>query len=95
MVPGPVVTYLAQAGAATAPLLEFGVLGILSALALGAVRVLFQRETVALDLERRRVAELTAELARANSAMQQMSVTTLAEATRAISAALDATRERT
>lgn len=86
---------LAQAGGApTDVLIQYGALGVLAALAIAAVRVLFQREVQALDLERKRADRLEAELAKANAAMQELAVGTLAEATRAISEALETTRGR-
>lgn len=75
-------------------LINTGALGILALVAMSAATVLYRGMQTALALERKRVDDLTAELAKANATMQAMSTTTLAEATRAIGAALTATRER-
>lgn len=75
-------------------LINNGSLGVLALVALTAALILYKGMDRALELERKRVDALTAELREANSTMQTMSTTTLAEATRAISEALAATRDR-
>ncbi len=57
-------------------------------LALIAVRVLFARVTATADLERARADRLEEELRKLNATIQERYVSTLSEATRAISAAL-------
>lgn len=83
---------LAQAATADTPMavfLQYGALGAVALLALGAVRVLFQREVQAHDLERQRADRLEEELRRLNSTVQERYVSTLADATRAMSELLD------
>lgn len=91
-------TVLAQGGgvapAVSDALINNGSLGILALVAMVAAGVLYRGMQSALILERKRVDDLTAELAKANAAMHQMAGTTLAEATRAIGEALTSTRER-
>lgn len=74
--------------------IQYSALGVIALLALGAVRVLFQREVRALDLERQRADRLEQELRTLNATIQDKYVATLAEATHAISEALEATRGR-
>lgn len=78
----------------TGVFLQYGALGVIALLALGAVRVLFQREVQALDLERKRADRLEEELRKLNSTVQERYVSTLTEATRAMSELLDHLRER-
>jgi len=82
---------IAQVGGAvdTSALIQYGALGVIAALALGAVRVLFQREVSAHDLERKRADRLEEELRRLNTAVQDRYVTTLGEATKVMSEVLD------
>lgn len=85
-------TWLAQAAAAdttTSIFIQYGALGVIAMLALGAVRVLFQREVKALDLERQRADRLEEELRKLNATVQERYVSTLADATRAMSELLD------
>jgi hypothetical protein len=84
----------AQAAPVTDVFIQYGALGGVALLALLAVRVLYQRENIALDLERKRADRLEAELGKLNATVQERYVVTLTEATRAISEALDATRGR-
>lgn len=81
-------------GEAVSVFVQYGALGIIALLALGAVRVLFSRETKSLDLERARADRLEAELRQLNITIRDRYVETLSAATRAISEALDVTRER-
>jgi hypothetical protein len=67
---------------------QYGALGVIALLALVAVRVLFARVTATADLERARADRLEEELRKLNATIQERYVTTLSEATRAISAAL-------
>lgn len=79
----------AQAGvAAQNELLQYGALGVVALLCLIAVRVLFARVTATADLERARADRLEEELRKLNADIQERYLTTLSEATRAISAAL-------
>ncbi len=81
----------AQTAAGTeAVFIQYGALGVIAGLALIAVRVLFARVTATADLERARADRLEEELRKLNAAIQELYVTTLSEATRAISAALAA-----
>lgn len=75
-------------------LINNGSLGILALVAISAAGILYRGMSAALELERKRVDELTAELAKANASMQAMSTGVLAEATRAIGEALTVTRDR-
>jgi len=85
---------VAQDAGVTGGLLQYGALGIIALLALGAVRVLFLRETKSLDLERQRADRLEEELRKLNAAVQEKYVTTLAQATLAIGDALEITRRQ-
>lgn len=79
----------AQAGVtAQNELLQYGALGVVALLCLIAVRVLFARVTATADLERARADRLEEELRKLNADIQERYLTTLSEATRAISAAL-------
>lgn len=71
-------------------LVQYGAVGILAVAGLIGVRVLFQREVKAHDAAEARADRMEAELAKLNNAIQERYLTTLAEATRAISAALEA-----
>lgn len=83
--------WLAQTGASTeAVFVQYGALGVIALLALLAVRVLFARVTATADLERARADRLEEELRKLNAAIQERYVTTLSEASRAISALLAA-----
>jgi hypothetical protein len=70
-------------------LIQYGALGVIAALALAAVRVLFQRETRAHDLERQRADRLEDELRRLNTTIQDRYISTLGDATRVMSEVLD------
>lgn len=74
-------------------LIQYGAIGVIALLALLAVRVLFARVTATADLERARADRLEEELRKLNATIQERYVTTLAEANRAISAALAATQK--
>ncbi len=88
----------AAAAAATAEtsavFIQYGALGVIALLALGAVRVLFQREIKALDLERQRADRLEEELRRLNTTVQDRYVSTLTEATKTMSELLDHMRRQ-
>lgn len=73
---------LAQAPDVTSAFVQYGALGVIALLALLAVRVLFQREVRALDLERQRADRLEEELRKINTTIQDKYVSTLTEATR-------------
>jgi hypothetical protein len=88
---------LAQAASVidpTSTLTQYGALGVMVGLLGLAVRVLFAREAKAHDLERARADRLEGELRALNSAIQERYMTTLAEATHAISEALAVTRRK-
>lgn len=76
----------------TSVFLQYGPLGVIALLALLAVKVLFDREAKALDLERQRNEALSEELRKLNAAIQDKYLTTLAEATTAIGDALQIAR---
>jgi hypothetical protein len=75
-------------GGPESELLQYGALGVVAFLCLIAVRVLFARVTATADLERARADRLEDELRKLNADIQERYLTTLSEATRAISAAL-------
>ena len=77
-----------------AAFLQYGAVGAIALLALAAVRVLFQREVTAHQQEIERADRLEAELKRLNEAVQTQYITTLTQATLAMSQAIDAIRER-
>lgn len=82
--------WLAQAASVdTSTLIQYGALGVIALLALGAVRVLFQREVNAHDLERKRADRLEEELRKLNSTIQDRYITTLSEASRVMVEVLD------
>lgn len=86
---------LAQAGVDTSSIfIQYGAIGLIALLALGAVRVLFQREVKALDLERQRADRLENELRLLNSTVQERYMTVLGEATRVMSDVLETTKDR-
>lgn len=74
--------YLAQAADTSSVFIQYGALGVIALLALAAVRVLFQREVKALDLERQRADRLEEELRKLNTTIQERYMSTLAEANR-------------
>lgn len=73
----------------TSTLIQYGALGIIAALALAAVRVLFQREVNAHDLERQRADRLEDELRKLNTTVQDRYIQTLSEATRVMGEVVD------
>lgn len=73
--------------------IQYSALGVIALLALGAVKVLFQRETKSLDLERQRADRLEEELRRLNESIHEKYVPTLERATTAIVTALDIIRK--
>lgn len=85
------IEWLAQAGGGldTSALVQYGALGVIAVLALGAVRVLFAREVSAHDLERKRADRLEEELRKLNSTIQDRYITTLGEASRVMVEVLD------
>lgn len=81
--------WFAQAGSSTTDIfIQYGALGVIALLALLAVRVLFARVTATADLERARADRLEEELRKLNATIQERYISTLAEANRAIAAAL-------
>ena len=79
----------ALGGVDGATLVQYGALGVIAALALGAVRVLFQREVSAHDLERQRADRLEEGLRRLNATIQDRYISTLTDATRVMGEVLD------
>lgn len=94
--PEMLLRLLAQAanGDSTSVFIQYGALGVIALFALGAVRVLFQREVKALDLERQRADRLEQELRQLNQTVQERYLTTLTEATRAMGGLLDTIRQK-
>lgn len=84
----------AVTGVVTDVFVQYSVLGVVALLALGAVRVLFQRETQAHDLERKRAERLEDELRQLNRTVQDRYVTTLIEATTLMADVLDELKQR-
>lgn len=91
---GPFLAQAAAAGGVTDVFVQYGALGTVALLALLAVRVLFQREVLALDTERKRADRLEEELRQLNRTVQERYVTTLTEATKAMGELLDELRQR-
>jgi len=86
----PDLVIQAAAAADTAGVfVQYGALGAVALLALGAVRVLFQRETRAHDLERSRADRLEEEVRKLNATIQDRYITTISEATRTMAELLD------
>lgn len=79
---------LAAGAQAGSELVQYGAIGVIAFLALLAVRILFARVAAAADLERARADRLEEELRKLNADIRERYMTTLSEATRAISAAL-------
>lgn len=79
---------LSQAASATDGLLQFGAVGIVAILALGAVRILFVRLTTTLERAEARADRLEKALLDSNQAVQDKYLTTVAEATRVMAAVL-------
>lgn len=75
-------------------LLQYGAVGVIALLALMAVRVLFHREVKAHQQETDRANRLEAELRKLNETVQTQYITTLTQATLAMSEAFDVIRER-
>lgn len=79
---------ISLAAEADTALLQYGAVGLIAAIALGAVRVLFKRETAAYDREKDRADRLEAELTKLNTAIQERYLVALNDATRAVAEAL-------
>lgn len=74
-------------------LAQYGAIGFIALLALAAVRVLFQREVKAHELDAARADRLEAELKSLNETVRTQYITTLTQATLAMSEAFDVIRE--
>jgi hypothetical protein len=74
-------------------LLQYGAVGAVALLALAAVRVLFQREMKAHQEETDRANRLETELKKLNETIQTQYITTLTQATLAMSQAFELIRE--
>lgn len=75
-------------------LLQYGAVGVLALVSIAAVRVLFKRLADALDRETLRADKATEELLSLNRDVREKYLTTISDATRAISDALAAVRKR-
>lgn len=75
-------------------LAQYGAIGIIAAMALLAVRVLFARETHAHDLDRERADRLEAELRALNDLVRSTYIQTIADSTKALGEALEAIKRR-
>jgi hypothetical protein len=73
-------------------LVEYGALGISLLLAIAAIRVLFNRDTRALDRERERADRMEAEVGRLNALIQDRMLPILHESQKAISDVLNERR---
>lgn len=74
--------------------LQFGAIGAIALMALGAVRVLFQREIQAHQQDSDRADRLEAELRKLNETVQTQYLTTMAAATLALAQAVDVLKGR-
>jgi hypothetical protein len=81
--------FLAQSPEVASGLVQYGAIGLLALIALLAVRVLFQREIRAHDLERARADRLEGELRKLNEHVAREVVPTLIRATGVIGKILD------
>lgn len=89
-----VANLIAQATDGPSILYQYGAIGI-ALLGTGyAVRVLFQREIRAHDLERQRADRMEAEVRRLNDLIQEKMLPVLVEATKVMSEALNDSRRR-
>lgn len=73
-------------------LLQYGAIGVIAVAAMVALRVVYGKLSEAYDHERERADRLEAELRRLNDTVRTEYVTTIAQATRAVSDALAAVR---
>lgn len=83
------VVTLAQAADMSSVFVQYGALGCIALLAIGAVRVLFQREVKALDLERARADRLEEELRQLNATIRGDYTKTIGDATRVMGELLE------
>lgn len=74
----------------TGVLLQYGALGVLTLLAIIAVRVMYQREVAAYEHERDRADRLEQELRDLNATIRSEYIGTISQATRAIAEANEA-----
>jgi cell division protein FtsB len=74
-------------------LLQYGAIGFIALVAMGAVRVLFQREVKAHQEALDRADRMETELRKLNETIQTQYLTTLAQATLAMSQAIEVIRE--
>lgn len=80
--------FLAQGADSASVLIQYGALGALTLICLGAVRVLFKRETQTLDLERAARQRLEDEVKRLNHDIHTQYVPALTAATAAVAQAM-------
>jgi hypothetical protein len=76
----------------TGVLLQYGALGVLAALAVAAVRVLFKRLTAAVEREQQRADRLEEELRKLNELIRGELIKSIGDATKAVADALTAVR---
>lgn len=74
-------------------LAQYGAIGITLLFAAGAVRILFQREVKAHDLDRQRADRMEEEIKRLNSLIVEKVIPVMSEATRSISDAMNFRRK--
>jgi Skp family chaperone for outer membrane proteins len=86
--------FLADAGTGAIDLaiFQYGAVGILAAVALFAVRVLYKRVLSEYDREKKRADRLEEELARLNAMIQNQTMQALQDATKAVAEALSKMR---
>lgn len=77
----------------TGSLVQFGALGILAALAVAAVRVLFTQITANAERDRLRADRLEEELRKANTDLQDKTLPALAAAQQVITSAMEMLRD--
>jgi hypothetical protein len=85
---------VAQAADSASVLYQYGAIGVFLLVAGYAVRVLFQREVAAHDLERQRADRMEAEVRRLNELIQDKMLPVLSSATQVISDALQESRHK-
>lgn len=68
--------------------LQFGAVGLIAAIAMAAVRVLYKREVAEHEREKARADRLEAELAKLNAMIQNQYMNSLTEAQRAVTDAI-------
>lgn len=90
----PLLAFMVAAQESSEPLLQYGAVGILAAVAMLAARVMWNRLLDAIDRERARADRLEEQLRKQNELIQERFVVTLQESSRAIQEAMTVVRER-